>query len=179
MTERTKKTLGRAAVAACVVLHFYTGLRAFFENWYHDYTAWSWTVLGLWLLCWLALDAWLYVFGRAELLRSLKWFWGFSAGMYGVMLLCAWLDWTLPDMAALVFVICSFVTPMHQLLAFSWLLFDELLGLRGSLRFGVEWSAMLAFCLIHFIYIARLHRRAMKKGAPSDGPVDPGAGTVE
>ena len=75
--------------------------------------------------------------------------------------------------------ICALLTPLYQFMAFAWLLFDELAGLRGSLRFSVDWSAMLAFCLIHFIYIVRLHRRAVKKGAPPDGPVDPGAGTVE
>ena len=73
--------------------------------------------------------------------------------------------------------ICALLTPLYQLLAFSWLLFDELAGLRGSLRFGVDWSAILLFCLIHFIYFAWLHRQAKRR--EEHGPVDPGTGTVE
>ena len=83
------------------------------------------------------------------------------------------------DWAVMLGMLCAFVTPLYQLMAFAWLLFDELEGLRGSLRFGFWWSAMLLFCLIHFIYIVRLHRRAVRKGALSNGPVDPGTGTVE
>ena len=47
MSEKKKKILTAAAVMVCVVLHFYTSIRTFFENWYNDYTAWSWTFLGL------------------------------------------------------------------------------------------------------------------------------------
>lgn len=36
---------------------------------------------------------------------------------------------------------------------------------------------LLAFCLIQFLYFARLHRRAERR--EEHGPVDPGAGTVE
>ena len=56
--------------------------------------------------------------------------------------------------------ICAFLTPLYQLLAFAWLLFDKLLGIRGSTLYGVEWPAILLFCLVHFIYFAWLHRRA-------------------
>jgi len=56
--------------------------------------------------------------------------------------------------------ICAFLTPLYQLLAFAWLLFDKLLGIRGSTLYGVEWPAILLFCLGHFIYFAWLHRRA-------------------
>lgn len=178
MSERTKKGLGATAVTSCVILHFYTGVRTFFENWYYTYTASSWIFLGLWLLCLLALDVWLYFFGGAELLRSLKWFWGFSSALAAGGLLVATLRLSL-DWAVILGMICAFVTPLYQLMAFAWLLFDELAGLRGSLRFGVWWSATLLFCLIHFIYIVRLHRRAVKKGAPPDGPVDPGVETKE
>ena len=89
MSERTKKGLGATAVTSCVILHFYTGVRTFFENWYYTYTASSWIFLGLWLLCLLALDVWLYFFGGAELLRSLKWFWGFSSALAAGGLLVA------------------------------------------------------------------------------------------
>nr|WP_326164619.1 hypothetical protein [uncultured Oscillibacter sp.] len=171
MSGRTRKALGAAAVTAYAVLHLYTGVRAIFENGYHDYTAWSWTGLGLWLLCLLALDVWLYFFGGAELLRSLEWSWGFSTGMYGVMVLCALLDWTLPDLAALVFVIWSFVTPVHQLSALSWP-FRALAGIEVRTCMGAS------FCLFHLVYVARLRRRAMKEGALPDGPVGPGTGTV-
>nr|WP_325222057.1 hypothetical protein [uncultured Oscillibacter sp.] len=178
MSERRKKVLDAAAMTVCVILHFYTGVRTFFENWYYTYTASSWIFLGLWLLCLLVLDVWLYFFRGAELLRSLKWFWGFSAVLAAGGLLMSTLSLSL-DWAVILGMICAFVTPLYQLTAFAWLLFDELAGLRGSLRFGVWWSAMLLFCLIHFIYFIWLHRRAVKKGAPPDGPVDPGAGTVE
>lgn len=56
--------------------------------------------------------------------------------------------------------ICAFLTPLYQLLAFAWLLFDKLLGIRGSTLYGVEWSAILLFCLGHFIYFAWLHSRS-------------------
>ncbi len=176
MSERRKKVLGAAAVTAYVILHFYTSVRTFFENWYYTYTASSWTFLGLWLLCLLALDVWLYFFGGAELPRSLKWFWGFSAALAAGGLLVSTQRLSL-DWAATLWIICGFVTPLYQLMAFAWLLFDEWAGLRGSLRFSVWWSAMLAFCLVHFIYFAWLHRRAKRRG--DHGPVDPGAGTVE
>lgn len=34
-------------------------------------------------------------------------------------------------------------------------------------------------CLTPFVYLARLHRRIMEKGAPLDGPLASGTGTVE
>lgn len=172
MSARTKKTVGAAVVAACVILHFYTSVRTFFENWYNDYTVWSWTFLGLWLLCLLALDIWLFFLGGAELLRSLKWFWGFSDLLFAVFFLGGLLDWTLPDLAALVFVICSFLTPLYQLEAVFWLL---RVPAEPVLRVFIGFL----FCLIHFVYIARLHRRAKERGETAHGPVDPGAGILE
>ena len=168
---KRQRAVGTAAFA-WFVLHVFTAVRTFFENWYNTYTGWSWMFLGIWLLGLLALDAWLYASGKAEPLRSLKWFWGFSAGMYGVMTLCALLDWTMPDLAALVFVICSFVTPVHQLTAFAWLF-------RGLAGPGAGTFAGWLFCLAHFVYLTWLHRQARQRGETVHGPVDPGAGTVE
>lgn len=37
-------------LAAWVILHFYTSVRAFFENMYRFYTVSSWVLLGLWFL---------------------------------------------------------------------------------------------------------------------------------
>ncbi len=86
------------------------------------------------------------------------------------MLLVEWLDWTVPDLAALVFVICSFLTPVHQLEALLWRA-RELVGRE------LRTFAGCLFCLVHFVYLTRLHRRAMGKGAPPDGPVDRGGET--
>ena len=160
-----------------VVLHLCTSVLAFMHGLYQTYTNWTWVLLSVWLLGQLALDVWL-VSGRPGLLRFVKWYWGFSATLAAGGLLVATQRLSL-NWAVMLGLICAILTPLYQLLAFAWLLFDELLGLRGNIRFGVDWSAMLLFCLIHFIYFAWLHRRAVKKGAPPDGPVDPGAGTVE
>lgn len=178
MSEQRKKALTIAVVTACVILHVYTSIRTFFENWYYTYTGWSWTFLGLWLLGLLALDSWLRLFGGAELLRSLKWYWGFSTLLFAVFFLGILLDYTTPPAPlTILLVISMFLAPVNQCLAFSWLLFDRIAGLTGSARYNVWWGAGLLFCLIHFIYIAWLHRRAKRREA--HGPVDPGAGTVE
>lgn len=180
MSERRKRALTAAAVTACVVLHFYTSIRTFFENWYYSYTVWSWTFLGLWLLGLMALDIWLCFFGGAELLRSLKWYWGFSALVFAVFFLGVLLDYTTPPaLFTALIVILMFLAPVNQCLAFSWLLFDQIAGLTGSARYNIWWGAGLLFCLIHFIYIAWLHHRARQRGETAHGPVDPGAGTVE
>lgn len=172
MGDNKKWSAADFAALLWIILHFYASVHAFMYGLYQNYTGWTWTLLSVWIVGLLALDAWLYVSGREELLRSLKWFWGFSAGLYGVMVLSNLLDWTMPDTVAVVFVICALVTPFFQMTAISWLL-KKLAGLDTGNLMG------FLFCLIHFIYIVRLHRRAVKKGAPPDGPVDPGAGTVE
>lgn len=180
MSAGTKKAIGAAAVTACVTLHFYTSIRTFFENWYYTYTASSWIFLGLWLLGLLTLDIWLRFFGGAELLRSLKWYWGFSALLFAVFFLGVLLDYTTPPALFTVpIVILMFLAPVNQCLAFSWLLFDRIAGLAGSARYNVWWCAGLLFCLAHFIYIAWLHRRAKQRGETDHGPVDPGAGILE
>ncbi len=160
-----------------VALHLCTSVLAFMHGLYQTYTSWTWVLLTVWLLGQLAIDVWISS-GRPGLLRFVKWYWGLSTALAVGGLLVATLRLSL-GWVEILGMICALLTPLYQLLAFAWLLFDELAGLRGSLRFSVDWSAMLAFCLIHFIYIVRLHRRAVKKGAPPDGPVDPGAGTVE
>lgn len=158
-------------------LHLYTSVQSFKYGLYQTYTGWIWVLLAVWLLGLLALDVWLAA-GRPRLLRFAKRYWAFSAALAAGGLLVSTLGLSLGGVVVLG-MICALLTPLYQLMAFSWLLFDELAGLRGSVQFGVSWSAMLLFCLIHFIYFAWLHRRAVKKGVPPDGPVDPGAGTVE
>lgn len=165
-----------AAVPIWVVLHFYTAIRTFLEGWYYTYTNWSWTFLGLWLLGLLALDTWLYFSGGAKLLRSLKWYWALSAGL-GIGALLTALEvlqqgWALG-------VICSFVTPLNQILAFAWGLFFMMASLQGKVLYGALWTAGVLFCLIHFAYVAWLYRRIREKGETVNGPVDPGEGTVE
>ncbi len=165
------------AAVGWAALHVYASVQAFLHSLYQTYTSWTWVLLAVWLLGLLALDIWL-AGGRPGLLRVAKWYWAFSAALALGALLVATLRLSL-DWALVVGVLCSLLTPLFQLLAFSWLLFDELAGLRGSLRFGVDWSAILLFCLIHFIYFVWLHHRARQRGATPHGPVDPGAGTVE
>ena len=158
-----------------VALHLYTSVQAFLHSLYQTYTSWTWVLLAVWLLGLVALDVWL-AGGRPGLLRFAKWYWVFSAALAAGGLLVATLRLSL-NWAEILGMICALLTPLYQLMAFSWLLFDELAGLRGSVQFGVSWSAMLLFCLIHFIYFAWLHRRAKRREA--HGPLDPGAGTVE
>lgn len=170
MGDKRRWRAVNAGALLWMALHVCTSVYAILCGLYRSYSGGSWALLGFWLLALLVLDAWLYVSGDAELLRSLKWFWGFSSGMFGIMLLVEWLDWTVPDLAALVFVICSFLTPVHQLEALLWrareLMGRELRTIAGCL-----------FCLMHFVYLTRLHRRAMEKGVPPDGPVDRGGET--
>lgn len=156
-----KRRIIGASVLAWVLLHFYTSFTTFFESWYKTYTGRSWILLGVWLLGLLALDVCL-VFGGAELLRSLKWYWGFSAGLYGVILLGTLLDWSFPDLAAFVVVLSSFLTPFHQLTAFNWLLFGETAGFGRRTLSYLQCSGGLLFCLVHFAYIAWLHHRTRK-----------------
>lgn len=163
------------AAVAWVALHIYASVQAFLHSLYQTYTGWTWVLLAVWLLGLLALDVWL-AGGRPGLLRFAKWYWAFSAALALGALLAATLRLSL-DWALVVGVLCSLLTPLFQLLAFSWLLFDELAGLRGSARFGVVWSAILLLCFVHFIYFTWLHRRAKRREA--HGPVDPGTGTVE
>jgi len=163
------------AAVGWVVLHVYASVQAFLHSLYQTYTSWTWVLLAVWLLGLVALDVWL-AGGRPGLLRFAKWYWAFSAALAAGGLLAATLRLSL-NWAEILGMICALLTPLYQLVAFSWLLFDELAGLRGSVQFGVSWSAMLLFCLIHFIYFAWLHRRAKRREA--HGPLDPGAGTVE
>ena len=163
------------AAAAWGVLHFYTSVHAFMHGLYQTYTGRTWVLLAVWLLGLLTLDVWL-AGGRPGLLRFAKWYWAFSSALALGALLVATLRLSL-GWVEILGMICALLTPLYQLLAFSWLLFDELAGLRGSLRFGVDWSAILLFCLIHFIYFAWLHRQAKRR--EEHGPVDPGTGTVE
>lgn len=176
MGDNRKWSAADFATLLWVALHLYTSVRSFFEGWYYTYTAWSWAFLGIWLLGLLALDARLYVSERPGLLRLVKWYWAFSAALAAGGLMVSTLSLSL-EWAMTPGMICALLTPLYQFMAFAWLLFDELAGLRGSLRFGVWWSAMLAFCLIHFVYFAWLHRRAKRRG--DHGPVDPGTGTME
>ena len=172
MGDKRRRRAVSAGALLWMVLHVCTSVYAWLCVLYSDYTRWTWILLGLWLLTLLALDAWLYVSGDAEPSRSLKWFWGFSSGMYGVIVLGALLDWTMPDLAALVFWINLFLTPFYQLEALLWRA-RELMGTKSRS------FAEFLFCLAHFVYLTRLHHRAGQRGATNHGPVDPGTGTVE
>ena len=165
------------AAVGWVALHVYASVQAFLHSLYQTYTSQTWVLLAVWLLGLVALDVWL-AGGRPGLLRFAKWYWAFSAALAAGGLLAATLRLSL-SWAEILGMICALLTPLYQLMAFSWLLFDELAGLRGSVQFGVSWSAMLLFCLIHFIYFTWLHHRARQRGETAHGPVDPGAGTVE
>ena len=69
MGDNRKWSAADFAALLWVALHLYTSVRSFFEGWYYTYTAWSWALLGIWLLGLLALDARLYVSERPGLLR--------------------------------------------------------------------------------------------------------------
>ena len=165
------------AALAWVALHIYTTVQACLHSLYQTYTGWTWVLLAVWLLGLVALDIWL-AGGWPGLLRFVKRYWAFSAALAAGGLLVSTLRLSLGGVVILG-MICALLTPLYQLIAFSWLLFDRLAGLRGSVQFGVSWSAMLLFCLIHFIYFTWLHHRAGQRGATNHGPVDPGTGTVE
>uniref|UniRef100_UPI00272A1C1B hypothetical protein n=1 Tax=uncultured Oscillibacter sp. TaxID=876091 RepID=UPI00272A1C1B len=131
-----------------VVLHFFTSIHSYFESWYYTYTGWSWAFLGIWLLGQVVIDVWISS-GKPGLLRFVKWYWGISAALAAGGLFVSTLSvsfWV----GILLWTICAFLTPLYQLLAFAWLLFDKLLGIRGSTLYGVEWSAILLFCLSNF-----------------------------
>ena len=177
MGEKKRWTASGSASLLWVVLHFYTSVSALGYGLYQTYTTRFWILLGVWLVGLLALDAWLAA-GRSGLLRFAKWYWAFSAALALGALLVAALRLSL-DGALAVGLLCLLLTPLYQLLAFAWLLFEKLAGMRGSTRFSVVWSAILLFCLIHFVYFAWLHHRARQRGATPHGPVDPGAGAVE
>lgn len=180
MGDNKKWSAADLAAVVWVVLHFYTSVHAFMYSLYQTYTSWTWVLLAVWVLGLLTLDAWLYAAGRPGLLRFVTWYWAFSVTLTVGVILAADLDLIHDVNGFLVFaVLCSFLTPLHQLLAFTWLLSRELAGLQGVLRYGAGCGAVLFVCLIHFIYFAWLHRRAVKKGASPDGPVGPGTGTVE
>lgn len=162
-----------------VALHLYTSVSAFGYGLYQTYTTRFWILLGVWLVGLLVLDVRL-VSGGAGLLRFAKWYWAVSAALTAGVILAAELELIRDVNGILVFgVLCSFLTPLNQLLAFTWLLSKELAGLSGILRYGAGCGAVLFFCVLHFLYFAWLHRRAKQRGATAHGPVDPGAGTVE
>lgn len=177
MEESRRWSAAGFAALPWVALHLYTSVHAFMYGLYQTYTSWTWVLLAVWLLGLLALDVWL-AGGRPGLLRFAKWYWAFSAALALGALLVATLRLSL-GWVEILGMICALLTPLYQFLAFAWLLFEKLAGLRGSARFGVVWSAILLFCLIHFVYFVWLHRRAKQRGATAHGPVDPGAGTVE
>lgn len=167
------------AAVAWVALHFYTSVSAFGYGLYQTYTTRFWILLVVWLAGLLVLDVRL-VSGGAGLLRFVKWYWGFSAALAAGVILAAELELIRDVNGILVFgVLCSFLTPLNQLLAFTWLLSKELAGLQGVLRYGAGCGAALFVCLIHFIYFVWLHRRAKQRGETAHGPVDPGTGAVE
>ena len=166
------------AAAAWVVLHFFTSVSAFGYGLYQTYTTRFWILLVVWLVGLLALDAWLYAGGRPGLFRFAKWYWAFSAALTAGVILAADLGLIHDVNGFLVFgVLCSFVTPLNQLLAFTWLLFQWLADLPGMARYSGGCGAALFVCLLHFAYFVWLHRRAKRREA--HGPVDPGTGTVE
>ena len=124
------------AAVAWVALHVYASVQSFRHGLYQTYTGRTWALLTIWLLGLLALDAWLSA-GRPGLLRFAKWYWGFSAALATGVILAVELDLIRDVNGFLVFaVLCSFLTPLNQLLAFTWLLFKELAGLSGIVRYG-------------------------------------------
>ena len=178
MGDNKKWSAANATALLWVALHFYASVHAFMHGLYQTYTIWSWVLLTVWLLGLLALDARLYAGGRRGLLRFVKWYWAFSAAMAAAVILAGELDLIHDVNGFLVFgVLCTFLTPLWQLLAFTWLLFKWLADLPGIIRYSGGCGAVLFVCLIHFVYFAWLHRRAKRRG--DHGPVDPGAGTVE
>ncbi len=166
-----------AGAAAWALLHVYTSVHAFWHGLYQTYTGRTWVLLGVWLLGLLALDAGL-AFGGPGPLRAAKWYWGFSAALYGALILVTRQNRSLPAWPGVLLVLGSLLAPMHQLTALSWPLLHKAAGLTGRVLSDAGFASGLLLCLIHFVYAAGLHRRAGKKGAPPDGPVGPGAGTV-
>ena len=147
-----------------VALHLYTSVQAFLYSLYQTYTGWIWVLLTVWLLGLLALDAWLYAAGRPGLLRFVKWYWAFSAALTAGVILAGELDLIHDVNGFFIFgVLCSFLTPLNQLLAFTWLLFKWLADLPGIARYSSGCGAVLFFYLLHFFYFAWLHHRAKER----------------
>ena len=179
MGDSKRWTAADAESLLWVALHLYTSVSAFGYGLYQTYTTRFWILLVVWLAGLLVLDVRL-VSGGAGLLRFVKWYWGFSAVLAAGVILAAELELIRDVNGILVFgVLCSFLTPLNQLLAFTWLLSKELAGLPAIVRYSGGCGAALFVCLLHFLYFTWLHHRARQRGATIHGPVDPGAGTVE
>lgn len=177
MGDKKKWSAADFAAVGWVILHFYASVHAFGYGLYQTYTGWTWVLLTVWLLGLLALDVWL-AGGRPGLLRFAKWYWAFSAALAAGVILAADLGLIHDVNGFVVFgVLCSFLTPLNQMQAFSWLLFKWLADLPGMVRYSGGSGVALFVCLLHFIYFAWLHRRAKRR--EEHGPVDPGTGTVE
>ncbi len=179
MGDSKRWTAADAESLLWVALHLYTSVSAFGYGLYQTYTTRFWILLVVWLAGLLVLDVRL-VSGGAGLLRFVKWYWGFSAALAAGVILAAELELIRDVNGILVFgVLCSFLTPLNQLLAFTWLLSKELAGLPAIVRYSGGCGAALFVCLLHFLYFTWLRRRAKTRGETAHGPVDPGAGTVE
>ena len=179
MGDSKRWTAADAESLLWVALHLYTSVSAFGYGLFHTYTTRFWMLLVVWLAGLLVLDVRL-VSGGAGLLRFVKWYWGFSAALAAGVILAAELELIRDVNGILVFgVLCSFLTPLNQLLAFTWLLSKELAGLPAIVRYSGGCGAALFVCLLHFLYFTWLRRRAKTRGETAHGPVDPGAGTVE
>ena len=179
MGDSKRWTAADAESLLWVSLHLYTSVSAFGYGLYQTYTTRFWILLVVWLAGLLVLDVRL-VSGGAGLLRFVKWYWGFSAALAAGVILAAELQLIRDVNGILVFgVLCSFLTPLNQLLAFTWLLSKELAGLPAIVRYSGGCGAALFVCLLHFLYFTWLRRRAKTRGETAHGPVDPGTGTVE
>ena len=179
MGDSKRWTAADAESLLWVALHLYTSVSAFGYGLYQTYTTRFWILLVVWLAGLLVLDVRL-VSGGAGLLRIVKWYWGFSAALAAGVILAAELQLIRDVNGILVFgVLCSFLTPLNQLLAFTWLLSKELAGLPAIVRYSGGCGAALFVCLLHFLYFTWLRRRAKTRGETAHGPVDPGTGTVE
>lgn len=163
MEENKRWSAADFAALLWAALHLYASVQAFKYGLYQTYTGWIWVLLAVWLLGLLALDVWL-AGGRPGLLRFAKWYWAFSAALAAGVILAAELDLIHDVNGFLIFgVLCSFLTPLNQLLAFTWLLFKRMAGLPGMSRYGVGCGAALFVCLLHFLYFAWLHHRAKER----------------
>ena len=179
MGDSKRWTAADAESLLWVALHLYTSVSAFGYGLYQTYTTRFWILLVVWLAGLLVLDVRL-VSGGAGLLRFVKWYWGFSAALAAGVILAAEVQLIRDVNGILVFgVLCSFLTPLNQLLAFTWLLSKELAGLPAIVRYSGGCGAALFVCLLHFLYFTWLRRRAKTRGETAHGPVDPGTGTVE
>ena len=163
MEENKRWSAADFAALLWAALHLYASVQAFKYGLYQTYTGWIWVLLAVWFLGLLALDVWL-AGGRPGLLRFAKWYWAFSAALAAGVILAAELDLIHDVNGFLIFgVLCSFLTPLNQLLAFTWLLFKWMAGLPGMSRYGVGCGAALFVCLLHFLYVAWRHHRAKER----------------